>query len=225
MDWYYENHNTIEVTSMTQQKFLIAVAFALSAPMSVQACEHIRLLQPQVGETVSSLRPELVWETGDSAEFTRLQILSYIPEGGVLKTVDIATQDNFFRPNVDLTKSRAAVKVLISRNCTDKSHESLLAQPASFFINNSETCSVPTGPKAVLRDGYAFISWNQSLEATGYESYISAPNLGAAPVFKAEEGLNHLSLPAPGIPSLLKLRSLCPAGTSKWISVGLTPTR
>lgn len=210
---------------MTPQKYLIAVALVLNAPMSVQACEHIRLLHPRAGETVSSVRPELVWEKSDSAGVTRLQILSYIPEGGVLKTVDIATQESVFRPNADLTKSKAAVKVLISRNCTDKSHESLLAQPASFFINNNQTCPLPTGPEAVLRDGYAFISWNQSLEASGYESYISAPNLGPAQIFKADEGQNYLALPAPGTPNLLKLRSLCPAGTSKWISVGLTPER
>ncbi|MBL4609891.1 MAG: hypothetical protein JKY58_04365 [Pseudomonas sp.] len=209
-----------------QRKLLALFVFTAFLPSASWGCEQLELLSPLKGETVSSVRPELSWApaSAGSTGVTRLQVLSYVPEGGVIKTVDTATQENIFRPTTDLARSHAAVKVLITRNCSDITHESLIAQPAAFFIDPTLACPSPENPEAILGEGYAFVSWVASERATGYESYISGPQITKPQLFEAAHDVTHLKLSAPTTPSLVNLRSICPEGASKWVTISMAKT-
>jgi hypothetical protein len=187
--------------------------------MAVAACEQVPLSQPEAGHTIGSTTPTLIWRTAQPERVTRVQILSYTPEGGVIRTIDVATEQSSFTPSQALTPAASAVKVLLTQGCGSVDHEDLLAQPVSFFIDTALTCEAPSRGEVLRRDGSVTVLWAASTNALHYETRILEPysEKHRSAILEAPR----VTLNPPSSGGLLKGRSLCGGGRSDWLRLPL----
>jgi hypothetical protein len=93
---------------------------------------------------VSSGRVELSWQAV-SANGTRyrVELESRVPEGRTILSTDTEVEEALFRPPVQLTDSRAAVKVRVTTRCPTDDGSRLRETPATFWIDTSPLCPAP----------------------------------------------------------------------------------
>lgn len=183
------------------------------------ACDVVQLSEPETGKTIASARPTLRWHVDDPAQVTRVQVLSYIPEGGVIRTIDVATDQSSFTPTQALTSSTGAVKVLLTQGCASAGHEDLLAQPVTFFIDTALGCEAPGQGEVIRHEGLVIARWAPSAKASSYELKTLEPSPEGGRSVVVDTVSIGLDPPPPG--SLLKVRSLCEGGRSDWLRIAL----
>lgn len=100
------------------------------------------MLAPARESTLHEARPRIQWRTMPGAAAYRIQMESRVPEGRVIERVDSRVSGTRFVPPRPLTDGRAAVKLLVTRDCPDA--PSIADRPAWFFIDMAPTCPTPS---------------------------------------------------------------------------------
>lgn len=131
---------------------------------SAWACEIVALTYPAQGSRISELQPELVWTQKSEGNY-RVQVAAILPEARVILSLDTMTHENRLKLPVPIPSNLAAVKVLITQNCTQFDAQDLNAQGPAFFVNNRASCTLTEG--AVRQSGNA-VGWDPLPGASAY---------------------------------------------------------
>jgi hypothetical protein len=143
-----------------------AALIVVSQTASAQDCPAAELMAPARGQTVSAGRPSSEWRALPGVERYRVQMESRIPEGRVLHRFDTVVTGTKFVPPTALADERAAVKVLVTAECSAAAQPSVIEEPARFFIDLRASCPAPAAVE--VRDGKR-IAWGKVAGAQNYE--------------------------------------------------------
>lgn len=143
-----------------------AALIVVSQTASAQDCPAAELMAPAIGQTVSAGRPSIEWRAIPGVERYRVQMESRIPEGRVLNRFDTVVSGTKFVPPTALADEQAAVKVLVTAECSAASQPTVIEEPARFFIDLRASCPVPAAVQA--KDGKR-ITWGKVAGAQQYE--------------------------------------------------------
>jgi hypothetical protein len=108
-----------------------------------------------------------------------VQASVYVPEGRVLHSVDTVVPTAQWTLPAPITVPRAAVKLLVSRNCPDLSVQDLQAKSPHFFVDTTQRCSF-AAPDLVQVGSE--LRWHALAAAHQYSVNLFAANAGHAPV-------------------------------------------
>lgn len=139
------------------------VLISLLAP-SVWACETTSLVYPLPGSQIADLQPELTWAKKSDGNY-RVQVVAVLPEARVILSIDTITQENRFKFPAAIPSNFAAVKVLVSQNCTKLDAQDINAQGPAFFVNARANCSLSA---AALRQKSDSLVWEPLPAASRY---------------------------------------------------------
>jgi hypothetical protein len=131
---------------------------------SAWACQTIALSHPLLGSQITDLQPELTWEKKSGANY-RVQVVAALPEARVILSIDTITQENRFKLPTAIPSNFAAVKVLVSQNCTKFDMQDVNAQGPAFIVNIRANCSLSA---AILQQKNNFLIWNPLPTASKY---------------------------------------------------------
>ncbi len=122
--------------------FLLA-ALAGLAP-SAHACTVVPLAHPEPSATLDQARPTLRWE-GDAAARYRVQVAVVLPEARLLASHDLEVVGTTWTLPAALPLERAALKVIVSRDCPSLQAQDLHARGPAFFVDLRAGCEIPEG--------------------------------------------------------------------------------
>jgi hypothetical protein len=142
----------------------VLTSFLLLCTSQSFACTVFRLNQPIRGSSIADVQPELRWGA-DPGSQSRVQISVVTPESRVLLSLDTVVQGNVYKfPNA-VPSNFAAVKVLISQNCSQSDPQDLNAQGAIFFIDNTKGCAMKD---AQQNQSERTLIWGKATDANEY---------------------------------------------------------
>jgi hypothetical protein len=140
--------------------------FVLAGNVYADDCRIAEVATPARGETIASARPGIEWRALSDVKRYRVQMESRIPEGRVLNRFDTVVSGTKFVPPTALADERAAVKVLVTAECSTAAQPSVIEQPALFFIDLRASCPAPAAVE--VKDGKR-IAWGKVAGAQNYE--------------------------------------------------------
>lgn len=145
---------------------LVALTFALLAAVpAATACSLVSLSSPAPGQTLAEPRPTLRW-AGEAGAAYRVQLALVLPESGLLASHDVEVDGTRWTLPAALHAERAAVKVVVSRDCPSLQAQDLHARGPAFFIDLRAACAVPGG---ALRLEAGRIEWAAVPGAQAYQ--------------------------------------------------------
>lgn len=183
-------------------RWIVAACALCACGAAVAQCEAVPVTGPVRGATLTETRPEIAWRTVPGARSYRVQIESRVPEGRVIERVDVEVSGNRFIPPRALADARAAVKVLVTADCSGASN--LSERPAWFFIDAAAACP----PVDALAFSAGRVQWQRSSAATRYDVEMYSES-GGRMLAREETPLASAPLPAAPGPVLVAVRARC----------------
>lgn len=151
--------------------FLAGVAFVLLLP-DVCLGAQCRQFEGQLASHDSDTYT-LWWNdsTSDSAVRYRAELELRVPEGKVLRVVDVVTEIRTVTFSAALAEGKAALKVRVSSDCPSDAGEAMREEEAKFFIDSSRVCVAPASIS--LAEGGSEIRWPPVAGAVKYDVALS----------------------------------------------------
>jgi hypothetical protein len=146
------------------------IATSLFAGGAALGCEMVPLTAPARLDTLSDRQPTLTWR-GDPARRYRLQVAALLPEARVLASHDVEVVGTSFRLPVALPMERAAVKVLVSRDCPKLEAQDIHALGPAFFVDTRAACAIDPNS---LKQTTAGLEWGGVARAQAYNLRLFA---------------------------------------------------
>lgn len=146
----------------------IALLLLLAGPLAAAACTQHELVAPARGAVLQERQPTLRWQGPGQGNY-RVQVTALLPEARVVAAHDIEVAGTTFRLPAPLPVERAAVKVLVSRDCPALDAQDVNALGAWFFVDVRDACVVEAR-SASYRDGT--LAWVPAPGAEGYKVRI-----------------------------------------------------
>ncbi len=152
---------------------LLASLLFLLHPELALACTLFPLAQPAAGRSVAELQPELRWKSGSAAPF-RIQISVVAPEAKVLMSVDTVVNEPRYKLPSAIPANFAAVKVLVSQNCSQLDAQDLNGQGPAFFLDSRASCVLQS---RLSRKAQGTLGWGKSEDAESYVVRMFTANI------------------------------------------------
>lgn len=127
-------------------------------------CEMVPLAAPARSETLAERQPTLTWH-GDPGHRYRIQLAALLPEARVVTSHDVEVVGTSFRLPAALPLERAAVKVIVSRDCPQLEAQDLHAQGPSFFVDTRAACAIDD---STVKETAAGLEWGGVSRAQAY---------------------------------------------------------
>lgn len=125
---------------------ICTVALLMTAvTASAHECRRMELEYPQAGQKISEPQPQLRWKAVPGITSYRVQLQARTPEAGVDESVDTIVAGGIYRVPRALTRTTAAVKLIVSANCPALDQQDLEAESASFFVDATSNCPMLEG--------------------------------------------------------------------------------
>jgi hypothetical protein len=170
-----------------------------------ESCPPAELASPERGQTIAASRPSIEWRAVPGVERYRVQMESRIPEGRMLNRFDTVVTGTKFVPPTALADERAAVKVLVTAECSAAAQASVIEEPARFFIDLRASCPAPAAVE--VKDGKR-IAWGKVAGAQHYELSIYS-SLDGKSLLHAESVEPAYQLPGLQQPAYAMVRARC----------------
>jgi hypothetical protein len=116
---------------------------------------------------VAFARPRLEWSVAPGVEHYRVEIEGRIPEGRVLMSLDTRVSGTTFQTPQSLTDFKVSLKVRVTAGCPADDGSRLRERAASFYVDTSPLCPVPT--RIALSGDRRSIEWSATPGALRYE--------------------------------------------------------
>jgi len=184
---------------------LVALAAACVPALAHGECTPAEIAGPVRGSTRHDARPEIRWGALSGAEFYRVQIESRVPEGRVLERIDARVSGDRFVPPRPLAEGRAAVKVLVTADCSGGT--SIATRPAWFFIDMAPGCPAVRG-FSLSGESAPRAQWTPGGGATRYEVEAYSASDGRL-IVRKETTLGSVDLPHAKTPLVVAVRPRC----------------
>lgn len=146
------------------------MATNLFAAGAALGCEIVPLTAPARLDTLADRQPTLTWR-GDPARRYRVQVAALLPEARVVASHDVEVVGASFRLPVALPMERAAVKVLVSRDCPKLEAQDIHAQGPAFFVDMRAACAIDPSS---LKETAAGLEWGGLARAQAYNLRLFA---------------------------------------------------
>jgi hypothetical protein len=172
-------------------------------------CPAPRITAPAADVTLAAARPTLQWAPVPGATGYRVQLVSRVPEGGVIVSLDTLATAPSFAPPQPLTDLGAIVRVTVAARCgAETSPETALR----FFIDTRLGCPAVADP-AVERDGSGVrLRWQPVEGVERYEVLAYAAGDGRL-LGRGETREPSFALPGAGdAPAVAAVRPRCRDG-------------
>jgi hypothetical protein len=150
-------------------------AICLSAPARADVCGPVSFIEPGIDATVGSARPTIRWTPAPGATAYRVRLVSRVPEGGTLVSLDVQTAEAVFTPPKPLGDSLAVVRVTVTPRCGQgPSHAEGREAAYRFFVDTRLSCPAVTGLRFNPAGSSPRLHWAPVESARGYEVLIYA---------------------------------------------------
>lgn len=160
--------NVLLVTS----RFLLSIALPLST-LTVQAddnqCDQPRVIFPATA-TISDAQPEIQWTAVAGASHYHVRLVSRVPEGKVLVSLDTRATGTSLKPPQSLTDAKARVLVTVQAYCGDRA--SSISDPTQgglFSVDVTPHCAQPTSIRTDGQGKDRVIVWQATAKAQSYQ--------------------------------------------------------
>jgi hypothetical protein len=202
----------------------LTVAAAVGMPMepAAAACPVAEIITPERDARVGQPRPAIEWRALPGVTRYRIQLESRVPEGRSLHTTDSIVAGTRFVPPVDLTDSRAAVKLLVTAECAGES-PFVTELAAWFYLDLSGQCATPADIQVAAPPAAAF-SWTPVASALRYEVALYSA-LDGKLLAREETIAPRYGTGAPDVPYYVMVRARCAAGYSAPVYRASVPAR
>ena len=133
-------------------------------------CGPVRITEPAADAFLGLPRPTLRWTPAPGARAYRVRLLSRVPEGGTLVSLDVQTSPPDFTPPRPLAHALAVVRVTVTPRCGEGPAlaDGREAAPR-FFLDTRLACGTPQALTAEPAAGGARLHWAAVQGARAYE--------------------------------------------------------
>ncbi|MCB1905453.1 MAG: hypothetical protein KDI18_15460 [Gammaproteobacteria bacterium] len=155
---------------------IVLLAVCLTCPAVAGAsCPAPRIITPVADTTLATVRPALRWTPVTGATGYRVRVVSRVPEGGMIATLDSLTTQPGFEPPQPLTELNAIVRVTVTPQCETETGSKASLR---FFIDTRIGCPVVADPVVEQGAGGSTLRWAPVADAQRYEVMAYAANDG-----------------------------------------------
>jgi hypothetical protein len=135
-------HSILKIAKAIPLAFLSLLLYAHSAQAKEGlACKTVEITSPKKASQVADSKPEIHWQ-GNPQETYRVQVALILPEGRILDSIDTQVVGTRWAFGSAIPVQLAAIKVLVSQNCSHFTVQDLNAAPPQFFYDARAQCAI-----------------------------------------------------------------------------------
>lgn len=164
--------------------FFFGALFAWLARAGSPVCGQAQLIAPVAG-TITDPQPELRWTPVDGATGYRVRLISRVPEGKALVSLDTNVLEPRFKPPQPLTDYRARVQLTVQALCGGQVGPISDAARGRFSIDAAALCAAPDSFSVERTERGIGVSWRTSPAARSYE--VAAYSVSSGELLRHQE--------------------------------------
>jgi len=165
------------VNSLFSKGFILLLFSPTGSNAAEAACGTPRVTGPET-VIITETQPRISWTTVERADHYRVRLVSRVPEGRTLHTLDTIVPTNHLVPPSALADTKAKVTVTVTAHCPNGyGLPSKVEEGGRFLIDASSTCALPAAPELTTSGNSARLRWEKANRAEEYRvSAFSAVN-------------------------------------------------